>query len=401
MNIKNHPVWEQITPYATKVAPFKKPFHLARIYLAKAYAKLYPRSLFIGVTGSVGKTTTVLACKLVLSQKNPVLSTEPNLDPIFNIPITLLSLRPKFKKVILEMGVEYLGEMDFYLSLVAPKTAIITSIAYQHSEFLGGLQEISKEKGKLIDALPSDGLAILNYDDINVRKLAENFKGELIFIGKDPEYCQVWASNIRIENFVTCFELNCGVERVKVEYPLLGEHQIYSALNAAALGLSEGMNLINIKNALEKMRPPEHRLEALPGFGGSIILDDTYNGSPVSFEAGLDALQQISARRRIVVLGEMRELGHLSKQMHQKIAQIIFKNRVDLVFLGTGDANIIAEELKGLGFLPEKMETNLQNPQIVSKLLKVLSKGDVCLIKGARGVRLDEVVKKLTKKTYD
>lgn len=397
MNINKHPIWKQTTPYGGKVQPFKKPFHLVRIYLANAYAKFYPRSLFVGVTGSVGKTTTVSACKLVLSQKYPVLSTKPNLDPIFNIPITLLKTRPKFKKVILEMGVEYPGEMDFYLSLIAPKTVIVTSVVYQHSEFLGDLKDIASEKGKLVEAIPADGLAILNYDDINVRKLSEKCKGEVIFFGKDPKNCQVWASNINIENLETSFELNCGVERVKIDYPLLGEHQIYSALAGTALGLTEGLNLIQIKSALEKMSPEEHRLSALPGFGGSIILDDTYNGSPASFEAALDVLQRVSARRRIAVFGEMRELGHFSKEMHQALARRIYQDRIDLVFLGGGETNIVAEELKDLGFLSEKIESNLQNPQIVSKLLKVLSKGDVCLIKGARGVKLDEVVKKVIK----
>lgn len=397
MNIGNHPIWQQTTPYATKVALFKKPFHLGRISLARLAGKILPSSLFIGVTGSVGKSSTVTACMGVLSQKYPVLTTKPNLDPIFNIPITILSYRPKYKKVILEMGIEYPGEMEIYLSLVRPKTAIVTSISYQHSEFLGNLSEIAEEKGKLVESLCANGLAILNYDDINVRKMAERSKAPVIFFGKDPAHCHVWASNIKIEHLNCSFELNSGVERIKVDYQLLGEHQIYSALAAAALGLSEGMNLIAIRNGLEKITPLEHRMQVLQGFNGSIILDDSYNGSPISFEAALDVLQAVNVRRRIIVFGEMRELGSFSKQMHQKVAQEIFKDRIDLVFLGLGEANLIADELRSLGFLSEKMETNLQNPQIVSKLLKVLSKGDVCLIKGARANRLDEVVKKITK----
>lgn len=391
MDILKHSIWRE-------VAPYKKPVHLLRINLAKQYAKLYPKSLFVGVTGSVGKTTTVAACNLVLSQKYHCLSTKSNLDPIFNLPITLLKIIPGVKKVILEMGVEYPGEMDFYLKMVAPSTAIVTAIAYQHCEFLGNLKNIFLEKSKLVAQLPKDGLAILNYDDFYVRQMADITKAAIVFFGKDSKNCQVWAGNIKIEDLRTSFEINYGVERVKVNYPLLGEHQIYPALAAAALGLSEGVSLIAIKNALEKMQSQEHRLQALPGFNGSIILDDTYNSAPVSVGAAIDTLQKIPARRRIVVLGEMRELGQFSEELHRKIARKLYQDKVDLVFLGQGEANFVADELSRLGFLEDRMETNLSNPKIVSKLFKVLSRGDVCLIKGARAVRLDEVVKRVIKR---
>lgn len=398
MDIKTHPIWSSPSPTSkAKIPGFKKPLHLLRISVAKQYAKLFPRSLFIAITGSVGKTTTANAAALVLSQKYKVIVTAPNLDPILNIPITILKIKPSIKKVILEYGVEYPGEMDFYLSLVRPSTIIVTSISYQHSEFLGDLEDIAKEKGKLVEQLPPEGLAILNYDDLMVRKMAENTKAQVIFYGKDQDHCQIWADKIKIEDFMTTFEINFGVERVKVAYSLLGEHQIYSALAAAALGLSEGISLISIKNALEKMRPQEHRLELLTGFNGSLILDDSYNGSPLSVEAAIDTLGSLPARRRIVVLGETKELGDFSENLHRKIAQKIYKERIDLVYLGTGATQFIASELKSLGFLPEKIESNLQNPQVVAKLLKILGKGDICLIKGSRSLRLDEVVKRITK----
>lgn len=399
MDIKFHPIWSQVTPYKTKISNFKKPFHLLRIYLAKEYAKLYPSDLFIGVTGSVGKTTCVQAAAAVLSQKYKVISTVPNLDPILNIPLTILTLRPLIKKAIFEMGIEYLGEMDFYLSLIKPKTVVVTRIFYAHSEYLGDIDQISKEKGKLVEQLPKDGVAILNYDDVVVRKLAQNCKGEVIFFGTDSKNCNVWAGNIRIENFQTIFELNVGVERVKVDFKLLGSHQVYPALAAAALGIICDVPLIKIKKALESIEQTEHRLQPLPGPNGSIILDDTYNSSPAALDAAIDTLLQVSARRRVIVLGEMRELGKYSDSLHREVARRIFKEKIDLVVLGQGDAQIIASELESLGFLQERIFANLQNSQIVGKLLKTLGKGDVCLIKGSRAVRLDEVVKRISKKT--
>ena len=397
MDIVNHPIWKQVTPYKSQIPILKKPFHLLRIYLAKQYAKFYPADTFIGVTGSVGKTTTIACALAVLSQKYKVIATKPNLDPILNIPQTLLKLNPTIKKAILEMGIEYPGEMDFYLSLVRPKTAIITKIYYAHCEYLGSLDQILKEKGKLIEQLPKEGSAILNWDDISSKKLSERCQGEVIYYGKDPRHCTIWAGNIRIENFKTIFEINLGVERVKVVFQLLGEHQIYPALAATALGVLEGVPLTKIKLALESIEPSEHRLQVLTGPNGSSILDDTYNSSPAACEAAVDVLMKIPARRRIIVLGEMRELGTYSDMLHRQIAQRIFKEKLDFVFLGQGDANIIADELKSLGYWEERLESNLQNSQIVNRLLKTLGKGDICLIKGSRAIRLDEVVKRISK----
>lgn len=388
MNIGHHPIWHKITP-------LKKPAHLLRFFLAKIVASLFPRQVFVGITGSVGKTVTTLACQKVLSQKFVTLGTEPNLDPIFNIPITLLKLRPAIKKMVLEMGVEYPGEMDFYLSLVKPAAAIITKISYTHSEFLGGLEQITEEKSKLIKQLPLEGVAILNWDDVRLRKLALETEASVLFFGTDQTHCDVWADNIAVKDFKTKFQLNKGVERVEVEYQPVGKHQIYSALAAATLGVSCGLSLISIKRGLEEVETPLHRLQALEGVGGFYVLDDTYNSSPIAVEAALDVLCELPARRRIVVLGEMKELGKFSEKLHRQIAERLYKERVDLVFLGGGEVEFIYDELLKLGFLPERMEKGLSNSQMVSKILKNAGKGDVVLVKGSRALRLEEVVRRV------
>lgn len=381
-----------------KIPVYKKPLHLLRIYLAKQYVKLYPKEMFIGITGSVGKTTCTTACLAVLSQKFKTISSKFNLDPTLNIPSTLLKINPSIKKVILEMGLEYKGQMDFYLSLIRPMTAIVTRTAFVNSEYLGDLEEIVKEQGKLIESLPDSGVAILNFDDVYSKKLAAKSKASILYFGTDAKNCTVWAGNINIENFKTSFELNLGVERVKVNFQLLGSHQVYSALAAAALGVSVDIPLTKIKLALESIQPEQHRMQPVLGPNGSIILDDTYNSSPADLEAAIDTLLQIPARRKILVLGEMRELGKYSEMLHREIAKKIYKEKLDLVLLGQGDASFIAEELKDLGFLEERLEVNLQNSQIVSRLLRSLGKGDICLIKGSRAVRLDEVVKRIAKR---
>jgi UDP-N-acetylmuramoyl-tripeptide--D-alanyl-D-alanine ligase len=397
VDINAHPIWDQITPYHTKISPFKKPFHLLRILLARQVVKFFPKDLFIGISGSVGKTTCLMISYEILSRKFKTVSTKTNLDPVLNIPRTILSLTPFVQKVLLEMGIEYPGEMDFYLSIVKPRTAIITKISYAHSQFLGNIEQIAREKGKLIEQLPKEGLAILNWDDYQSRKLAQKCRANILYFGTDEKNCAVWASNIKIEDFRTSFELNLGVERVKINYGLLGRHQVYPALAAATLGVSLDIPLTKIKLALEQIKPVRHRLEPIIGPSGSYILDDTHNSSPAAVEGAIDTLVEIPARRRILVLGEMRELGPYSEMLHRQIAQKIFKEKIDLVFLGTGEAKYITDELKNLGFWDERIESNLQNSQIVNKLLKILGKGDICLIKGSRAVRLDEVIDRITK----
>lgn len=396
IEINKHPVWRGVNP-------LKKPAHLLRLKLARQYSKMISQAKFIGVTGSVGKTTTVSACKEVLSQQFKTISSldaakdTPNLDMVFSLPITILRTRPSIEKVVLEMGIEYQGEMEFFLTLVHPQTAVVTRVANAHSEYLGGIENIAREKGRLVEQLPEGGAAILNYDDPLVRKMADHTRANVYFYGTDPEHCNVWASDIRIKDFELIFGLNFGVERIEVRSKLLGTHFVYPLLAAATLGVSCNMSLTKIKRGLEEVKPAPHRMQALDGFNDSVILDDTYNAAPVAVEQALETLSRVPAHRRIVVLGEMKELGPFSEELHRRLAQKIFQERPDLVFLGSGDTKYIADELLKLGFLSERLESNVKNPEIVSKLLKILSKGDVVLVKGAHSVRLDEVVSRLVK----
>lgn len=390
MEIKSHPVWKSISPY-------KKPAHLLRFFLARNIAKLYPRSTFIGITGSVGKTTTKEACLAVLSQKYVSLATRENIDPVFNIPATLMKLRPKIKKVILEMGIEYPEEMDFYLSLIHPATAIMTRISFSHSEYLGDLEGIIKEKSKLIHQLPRGGFAILNWDDINSRGLARETEAEVLFYGLDGQNCHVWASHVRLENGKTRFELNYGVERVDITLGLLGRHFVYPALAAATLGISCRVSLSQIKKGLEKMTPSPHRLQLLEGLGKWYVLDDTYNASPAAVQEALNVLAELPARRRILVLGEMRELGVFSENLHREVARQIYQEKFDWVLLGGGDTRFIGDELVRLGFVADRLEVGLSNSQIVAKVLKLAGPGDLVLVKGSRAVKLDEAVRRITR----
>lgn len=387
-----------IIPYKSKGSLLKKPIFLLKASLARQYSRLYSRDLFIGVTGSFGKSICVEASHAVLSQKFKTISSSSKQNSSLIIPDILLKLTPQIKKVVLEFGTDFIGEMDFNLSLVVPKIVIVTKITYTNSEFLKTIDEILKEKSKLVMQIPQDGIAILNWDDPNSKKIADLCKGSVVYYGTNPSNCIVWAGNIKVEDFRTTFELNSGVERIKVNLQLLGPHQVYPVLAAAALGVLQKIPLTKIKLGLEKVLPQEHKLQPIQGPNGSIILDDSYDSAPIDLEAAIDTLFKIPARRRVLVLGEMKGLEKHSEDLHRQVARLIYKEKVDQIYLGTGDAKIIADELEALGFWEEKMQSNLQNSQIVGKLLKNLGRGDVCLIKGSRSARLDEVVKRIAKK---
>jgi UDP-N-acetylmuramoyl-tripeptide--D-alanyl-D-alanine ligase len=376
-----------------------KTFNTLRNYVAKQYAKLYPKDLFIGVTGASDNALCVEASAAVISQKFNTIKTDAGVKPSLAIPKILFRITPGIKKIVLNMEIDAENEMDVYLSLVMPKVVVITKINPPNSEPLGKVDTALKEINKLISRLPEDGALILNWEDPNSKKLAENYKGDVIYYGTDPQNCTVWAGNVKIEDFRTTFELNRGVERVKVNLQLLGMNQVYPMLAAAALGFLHNIPLTKIKLALEGVAAPDHNLQAMFGPGGSIILDDTSSCSPTNLQSAIDTILKIPARRKILVLGEMKGLGSLSDTFHRQAAQMIYKEKFDQIYLGSGDANIIADELKNLGFWEERLQANLQNSQLVGMLLKNLGKGDLCLIKGSQAVRLDEVVKRISKRT--
>ncbi|MBI3109434.1 hypothetical protein HYZ06_00115 [Candidatus Daviesbacteria bacterium] len=354
-------------------------------YLAGKYSRLYSRETFVAVCGSVGKTVATLAAGKVLSQKYKTITTNPYHDPAAAAVATILKLNPTTKRGVFEVAIKYPGQMDFYLSLIQPKTVLVTKAD----------REVQDDMIKLVEQIPRDGSLIISFDDIVGKKLAEKCKGRVLYFGEDPQNCTIWAGNIKTENFSTSFELNLGVERVKVIFPYLGRHHVYCAMAGALLGVLENIPLTKIKIALESLIPLEHHLQIIEGPNDSTILDDTVNATPLSVESAIDTLMQIPARRRVLVLGEMKDLGDLSDRVHRLVAQKIYKEKLDLVFLGTGAALVVADELKNLGFWEEKIESNLQNSQMVVRLLKILGSGDVCLIKGQRSSRLDEVVKRV------
>lgn len=344
-----------------------------KIYLARQYARLYPRETFV-VASSKEPSRLSEMLEKVLSQKYKTVYAS-------HIGDTILRLNPAVKRAIL--GVHTSQDIDLLLSMLKPNLVIFD-------------KSFGRESGKLLSQMSGEGVAIVSFDDLEIKKNLQDFPGQTIVYGLDPKSA-TWAGNIKIENFRTTFELNFGVERVKVNLALLGEQHVFSALAASALGVLENLPLTKIKIALEQVLPLPHQMEVLQGPSGSVIVDDNLIYNPATLDDAINTLLQIPSRRKVLVLSEMKDLGEDGEKAHRQAAQKIYKEKIDLVFLGQGQACIIAEELQSLGFWQDKMETNLTHSQMVAKLLQVLGKDDVCLIKGARTERLDEVVKRVTK----
>lgn len=304
-----------------KKADWKQPFHRARRILAKHWLKLHPQVKIVGITGSYGKTNTTRAIAQVLNEKYKVLQTDLNLDTIYNLPITILKLRLSHQVLVLEMGVDQPKEMDFHLSLTKPQIGVLTGVTPVHSdrEHLGSLKNLIAEKGKLLQALPKDGWAILNWDDLQVRRMAKLIKAKVIWYGHDGSKCDWWLKRAKVDFSGTEFEI--GNKKDKIKTKLVGLHFAHAVLAAAAIGDLLGLSWPQIKKGLQRLEPLEGRMSLQKGPKKTMILNDTLRANPASTIAGLETLAALPAKRKIAVLGEMGELGRFGRKGHQQVGE--------------------------------------------------------------------------------
>ena len=376
---------------------WKQPFHQVRRALAKLWLKCNPQVTIVGVTGSYGKTNTTRAITQVLGEKYKTLQTDLDLDTIYNLPITLLKLRPWHQKLVLEMGVDHKNEMDFHLSLVKPSIGVITGINPTHSEpeLLGSLEGVIEEKRKLLQILPKDGLAILNWDDENVRKMMRFTKANALKYGTSPKY-DFWADKIKVDFSGTSFLLHFKDKKFVIKTGLVGRHFIHECLAAAAVGINQGLTWGQIKNGLSKLKPLAGRLSIEKGPKGTILINDALRANPASTMAGLQTLVDLPLRqgfdgelsrtaqgKRIAVLGEMGELGELAQEEHRRVGKEMAGLKIDyLVSIGPLQ-KLTAEEAIKSGMKKNQVfwvEDVAQAARILEKLLNV---GDLFYLKGS------------------
>ncbi len=372
------------------IQPIKR--HLAKLY-ASLLCDLGGMEI-IGITGSAGKTTTKEMVASILSKKYKVKYSFANIDPVYNIPATILSSAPDVEKLVLEMGIEFPGEMDFYLWLVKPKVGIITNIYWTHTQFLGDIKGVLKEKGKLIKSLPQEGYAILNYEDKMLKSLGKKIKAKVIWYGESPNL-EIRSENIEItEKLTTRFILRVGEKLEEINLKLLGQQFVSLALAASCVGVINDMDLKDIKRGLEKVKPQPHRMVVNKLADETVIIDDTYNANPLATIESLKVLSKIAKKnRKIFVFGEMKELGKYEERGHKEVGKFAFKSGIDCIFsFGNATAHTLKEfskKDKGKIFLAKTKE------ELIDKILEIKRPGDFILVKGSRSLRMEEVVEQI------
>jgi len=344
----------------------------------------------IGITGSVGKSTTKEMVSEVLSTRYRTLKSPGNLNNEIGLPLTMLRLSAGHQRAVFEMGFYVPGEIAFLCDIALPQIGVVTNIGTVHAERAGSQEAIARGKAELVQALPPapEGVAILNFDDPWVRQMEEKTKARVFFYGLSRE-ANLWADNVvglGLEGIR--FRLHYQGETLHVRIPLIGRHSVHTALRAAAVGLVDGMNWQEILEGLNQGHT-QLRLAAVRSQTGALLLDDTYNASPESMLAALNLLDELEGRK-VAVLGDMLELGPYERGGHEMVG--LRAAQVANVLLTLGErAHLIAEAARRAGMKKSLViEFNEFDPLI--DWLKVnLTKEDAVLIKGSHGLHMDRI----------
>lgn len=359
--------------------------------LAGYWRRKFPDLRVIGITGSVGKSTTKEVAAEVLGKRYRTLKNPGNLNNEIGLPLTLLKLDESYERAVLEMGFYVAGEIALLCDLALPEVGVITNVGTVHASRAGSQEAIARGKAELVEALPAQpkGVAILNYDDPWVREMAKQTRASVFFYGLSPE-ADLWADQVEglgLEGIRMNLHLRNEVLTLRV--PLIGRHSVHTALRAAAIGLVEGLTWQEIVAGLRSERT-QLRLVTVRGQNGALILDDTYNASPESTLAALNLLDELEGRK-IAVLGDMLELGPYEARGHEMVGARAADVVSELVTVGPL-AHLIAKSARRQG-LARQAITEVENSETaISALQGRLKAGDVVLIKGSRGMQMDLIV---------
>lgn len=380
--------------------------------------------VIVGVTGSVGKTTTKDAIVYLLSPHMSVRGSERNFNNEIGLPLTILGqetpgrsflkwmragihfleimlFRRDYPKVlVLEMGVDRPGDMQYLLSIVRPDIAVVTEISSSHIEFFGSLDAIAQEKGALVESIGSDGYAILNADDARVWKMRKRTASRFIGYGFHRR------SMLRAFNdSVVCGEKGlCGM-RFKIEYDgktlpirlknLIARHHLYAVLAALAVSDILKVPLLEAVRSAEQFRLSPGRLQPIRGVRGSWIFDDTYNASSSSMIAAISTIEQIPFGRKFFVLGDMLELGSYEIEGHTILTKPILRIKTERIVLVGRRMKILFDALLACGCDSQRISI-FDDPVSAGKFLApLLEQEDVVLVKGSQGMRMELAVEEI------
>lgn len=356
----------------------------------------YYRNLFqvpvVAVTGSTGKTTTKDLIAGALGSRFRVLKTEGNQNNELGLPLTLLQLNRSHEAVVLEMAMRGRGEIAALCRISRPHLGVITNIGKTHLERLGSQEAIADAKGELLTALPPDGCAILNGEDPWLRRLGERITGRVIYYG-NHEYSQVRAVDVDQRGLDgTAFLLCTPGGEALCSLPFPGVHNVQNALAAAAAGHWFGLTPAEIARGLESAFLTGMRLEVKKGIRGSKIIDDSYNASPASANAALRLLAQVPGKRRaLAVLGDMYELGAETVSGHREVGITAAALKIDYLCTVGELAREIAAGARFAGMSRDQISVFDNKLMVIDFLKSFLGEGDLVLVKGSRGLRMEQI----------
>lgn len=363
----------------------------ALLDIAKVHRNHHKNVKVVGLTGSVGKTTTKEMTDAVLSEQFETIKTAGNLNNEIGMPKTLFRVDDATEAAVIEMGMNHFGEIARMTVACQPDLAIITNIGVSHIEYLGSRDGILQAKTEILEGMQKGAPLILNGDDDKLWGY-KNPDYRLVYFAIENENADVRAVDIHEENGETAFCVCFGDKRRAVTLPTVGKHNVYDALAAFTAGLMCEMDSEKIAVGLQKFTPAGMR-QRIRTVKGVTVIEDCYNASPDSQKAALNVLSSLDATRKIAVLGDMLELGDYSETAHRTVGAYAAEKKVDLLFCYGENAEYIAKEAEK----SVKTYRFTDKSALFTALLNEIHAGDAVLFKASRGMALEEVIKKLYK----
>ncbi|QXM05810.1 UDP-N-acetylmuramoyl-tripeptide--D-alanyl-D-alanine ligase [Crassaminicella indica] len=359
---------------------------IAKYYISKFNIPI------IGVTGSTGKTSTKEMIYSVLSKKYKVLKNKGNLNNHIGLPLTVFELEEDHELAIFEMGMSGFGEIDLLASIVKPDVAVITNIGLSHVEHLGSQENILKSKMEITNYFDEESTLIVNGDDPLLKTLEDiDTDYYQYFIGTE-ENCHYQAVNIKnLGEYGIRFDMFINDKFYPFTLNVLGEHNIYNALCAIAIGLKFNMDIELIQEGIKEFKGSKMRLHIFTTNENIKVINDAYNASPDSMTAAIHVLSKMR-NRKIAVLGDMLEMGEYAKDGHYKVGCELAKNSIDILIAVGTNAEYIAKGAIENKLDNDRVYTCKKNEEAIDLLKSILQKEDVVLVKGSRGMRMEEIV---------
>lgn len=347
----------------------------------------------VAITGSTGKTTTKDMTASLLEARGPVLRTEANLNNRYGVPLTLFRLQPEHKAAVLEMGMSAAGELSGLTRIARPDVAVITNVAPVHLEFFDSVDAIARAKAEILEGLRPFGAAVLSWDDERTRRIGQDHKGDVVWFGRD-RVCDVSAENLRGTVHGMRFDLRVETKRHDVFLPLPGPHFVQNFLAAAAAAHRLGVSAEQIAGRAAELKAASRRGQVLRLEQGITLLDDSYNSNPVAVAAAVTALGMAAQGRRVAFLGDMLELGKQAGRLHEETGEKVAGLLDVVVGVGPQSASLIKGAGKA-GLRKEALFWFADAAAAAAAAPEILRPGDAVLVKGSRGVRMEQIAEAL------